>query len=177
MRKYILVKIEGEGRDKGKCFLVTEMPAFQAEKWAMRALLALGKAGVEVPDEAIHAGAAGILMAGLSAFRQIGFADAEPLLDEMMGCVAFVPDASMKDPIDGKPVTRGLARGDNFNDGDIEEVTTLLRLRGEAIELHLGFSIAAILSSLGAAVRNSSQSHSPTSRKSSVRSSRGAKPA
>ena len=39
-----------EGRDQGKVFVRTEMPASRAESWAMRALLALMAGGVEVPE-------------------------------------------------------------------------------------------------------------------------------
>ena len=43
--------IADENRDKGKMFLLTEMPALQAEKWAIRAFLALAKAGLVIPDD------------------------------------------------------------------------------------------------------------------------------
>lgn len=49
-RKTKLVTIAAEGRDKGKCFLIREMPAMQSEKWAIRAILALGRADAEVED-------------------------------------------------------------------------------------------------------------------------------
>jgi hypothetical protein len=65
--------------------------------------------------------------------------------------------------------------GDDINDGDIEEVRTLLLLRGEVLELHLGFSITAALSGLSAAVRNSSPPTTRTSRPSSAPSSKRAK--
>ena len=41
--------VQDEGRDNGKVFVLTEMPASRAESWAMRALLALMANGVEVP--------------------------------------------------------------------------------------------------------------------------------
>jgi hypothetical protein len=62
-----------------------------------------------------------------------------------------------------RPVTRPIALGDDFNDGDVAEISTLWRLRQEVLELHLGFSIAAVISQLTAALRNSSQQSSPTS--------------
>jgi hypothetical protein len=123
--------IMAEGRDKDKLFLLTEMPAVQAEKWAGRALLALLKSGVELPDDAAQAGIAGIAAVGLKAFGSINWADAEPLLDEMMTCVQVIPNKR------DKRVVRGL-----FEE-DIEEVTTLFMLRKELLELHLGFSLAA----------------------------------
>ena len=42
--------VTDEGRDNGKVFVLTEMPASRAESWAMRALLALMAGGVEVPE-------------------------------------------------------------------------------------------------------------------------------
>lgn len=176
MRKHKVVTIDAEGRDKGKSFLLIEKDTYSAEKWAARALSALSRAGVEVPDQALSAGALGILAIGLDAFKQVPFEHVEPLMDEMMTCIHFVPDPSLIDPASNRPRTRALMRGDEVNDGDIAEVPTLLRLRSEVLELHLGFSIAAVLSTLGAAVASSRQNAS-TSRKPARRSSRAAKPA
>ena len=38
------------GRDKGKQFLITEMSASQAENWAIKVILAIGNAGIEIPE-------------------------------------------------------------------------------------------------------------------------------
>ena len=40
-RKTKIVTIAAEGRDYGKSYLLTEMPALKAEKWATRAMMAL----------------------------------------------------------------------------------------------------------------------------------------
>ena len=40
-RKVEYITIDQEGRDQGKTFKITEMPALKAEKWATRAFLAL----------------------------------------------------------------------------------------------------------------------------------------
>jgi hypothetical protein len=170
MRKTKTIAIEREGRDKGKTFLITEMPAMQAEKWAARALLALGRAGVEVPEDAVAAGVAGIMSASFASLAKMPFADAEPLLDEMMLCVQLVPDPTKTDAMTQRPIARALI-GE-----DIEEVPTLLKLRAEVAELHLGFSVTGALSSLAASWMNSRRSASPTSRKRSDRSSPPAKP-
>ena len=126
--------ISAEGRDKGKTFLLTEMSAVRAEKWAARALLALLKSGVELPEDAAQAGLAGIAAVGIKAFGSIDWNLAEPLLDEMMECVQFVYD----------PRKPGAVRA--LFEEDIEEVTTRLSVRKELLELHLGFSLAAKLS-------------------------------
>ncbi len=119
------------GRDFGAKFLITEMPASRAEKWAARAILALSNAGIELPDELQGAGMAVMAAAGLQALGRVKFADAEPLLDEMMGCVQSVQEH----------ITRPLI------EEDIEEVATRLWLRSEVFEVHSGFSILAAISS------------------------------
>lgn len=126
-RKTEVVTIEREGRDAGKSFLLREMPASQAERWATRAFLALARGGVELPDDVTASGMAGIAAIGLKALANVTFADAQLLLDEMFQCVSFMPDSS-------KPnVVRALI------EDDIEEVATRLQLRQAVFELHTGF--------------------------------------
>lgn len=155
-RKTKDVTITLDNRDNGKVFRLTEMPAVQAEKWAARALLAMSRSGVEIPEEAMTAGAATLLAAGLRSFTSMAFEDAETLLDEMFACIQSVHG----------PVARALI------EDDIEEVTTRLFLRGEVIEIHTGFSVTASLSKLGAAAKEANgSSDTPTSPKPSDRSS------
>ena len=135
MRKTKLVPIapKGDGdtsRDLGKVFLLTEMPASQAEKWAMRAFLALSHANVDVPKEVAQLGMIGVAMVGMRAFTRASWSDIEPLMDEMMGCVQICPT----------PGETAIVRP--LIETDIEEVETRFRLRKEAIELHVGFTIA-----------------------------------
>lgn len=147
-RKTKAVQITAEGRDKGKTFWITEMGAVPAEKWAQRALLAFAKSGRnEVPEDIAAGGAAGLIAIGLRALTSMDFEDAEPLLDEMLGCVLFVPDPSKIDQLNKQPITRPVIWDGDA--ADVEEVKTLLRLRDDVMELHLGFSIAAFLSTLG----------------------------
>ncbi len=126
-----------ENRDAGKSFLITEMDAVRAEKWAARALLAIAAGGVDIPPEVLRMGAGAVMAAGFRSLVTMAFADAEPLLDEMLGCVQVVPDRR------APAITRSL------DPEDIDEVSTLLFLRSEVIELHAGFSVAAFLSNLG----------------------------
>jgi hypothetical protein len=151
-RRTKTVTIAAENRDKGKTFLLTEMPPRQAEKWATRALLALSKSGrVELPDDFRELLATGGLPAlaaiGMGAIAAIHFDEAEPLMDEMFSCAAFVPDPSKIDQMTQQPIVRPI------REDDIEEVSTILYLRNEVIELHLGFSIAAGLSRFGSAAK------------------------
>lgn len=151
-RKTKIVTISAEGRDKGKNFFIVEMDPRKGEKWATRALLAIGKGGrVEVSEDLNellgHAGMAGLAALGIQAITAMDFADAEPLLDEMMDCVTIIPALENIDQTTRLPFTR------NLIDGDIEEVGTILTLRSEIMDLHLGFSVAAFLSRVGMAAK------------------------
>ena len=140
-RRTKLVKITDEGRDKGKTFLITEMPPSQAEAWAYRALLALANNNVEVPDASL--GMAALAQVGLRGLSGLPWIVAEPLLKEMMECVQVCPEP--KNPSFVRPLEP--AGGDG--DYDIEEIATRLKLRKEIFQLHVDFSLAAIQSLLG----------------------------
>lgn len=131
MRKEVDYIIAHEGRDKGKVFHLTEMPAMKAEKWAMRALFAVARSGVDI-GEALDgtSGMQGIALVGMQALFRMDFVDAEPLLDEMLQCVTVKPD----------PNNPMLVRA--LFETDIEEVSTLLSIRDEVLRLHTGFSLA-----------------------------------
>lgn len=128
MRKTLDVTITEDGRDKGKVFLLTEMSAMKAEKWAARALLIAVQSGADIGN--VRAGMAGVAVMGISAVLGVKFGDVEPLLDEMLTCV------QIKEPA----ITRA------FTEDDIEEVMTIIKLREEVLTLHLGFSTADALS-------------------------------
>ncbi|WP_186043050.1 hypothetical protein [Burkholderia gladioli] len=119
-----------DGRDAGKRFLITEMSAARSEEWAARALFAVMSSGLEVPEEVLGAGLAGVAALGIQSLGRVPFEIAKPLFDEMMTCVQFAYG-------DG-----GGARA--LIDDDTEEVSTRLRLRKVVLDLHLeGFLGAA----------------------------------
>lgn len=137
MRKTARITISAEGRDRGKTFVLTEMPAAQAEKWAFRALLLAAQSGAEVGNAL--SGMAGIAVVGIEAIMGgVRFADLEPLLDEMFSCVQAAPDPNHPE------VVRKLV------EDDTEEITTRAQLRAEVFALHTGFSFADALSMLKA---------------------------
>ena len=115
------------GRDKGKAFHLTEMPATKAENWAIKALLAVGNSGLEIPENLAAQGMAGLLAVGYMNLLKIPFEAAKPLLDEMMDCVQFVPSPSIKRPL---------------IEDDIEEVQTRLLLRKAVWNLHMDFFLS-----------------------------------
>lgn len=137
------------GRDVGKTFVITEMSAFAAEKWAAKALLALARSGLDVPDDVAREGMAGIARFGFGAIAGAKFEEIEPLLDEMFECVKIVPDPKHPD----------LSRG--VREEDVEEIATLLKLRGEALKLHVDFSQLAGRLTSPASSDNPSPSPSP----------------
>ena len=135
-----------EGRDARKTFLIIEMPSTQGEKWAARALLALLKSGIEIPDEAVRQGMAGLAAIGIKAFAGISWELAEPLLDAMLPSFRFVMDPNNPNPIlKHRPIM----------EDDIEDLTTRFLLRRKWLELHFGFLFAAKQSESEASAANS----------------------
>ena len=150
MRKTAIVRIDDENRDKGKVFLLTEMPASQAEKWAERALLALMRSGIDVPDDLSKQGMAGIVSVGLRLFGGVSFQEMGPLLDELMACVQITPDPHHPE------IVRRLI------EEDIEEVATRIKLKAEVYKLHTNFSLADVLSTLGLVTMSADSQSTPT---------------
>ena len=134
-RKTLIYTVDADGgRDQGKAFVLTELPARQAEWWAARVFLALAANNVDIPEDVTNLGMEGIAIIGLKALGKLNPKDTKPLLDEMMECVMVLPDPT-------KPmVIRTLV------DDDIEEIKTILQLRKAIFGLHCDFfTIAAIL--------------------------------
>lgn len=125
-----------ESRDKGKTFLITEKPAMEIEKWAYRAIMALGSSGIAVSQEIVELGVIGISLLAYQTFMGADFKEVEPLMDQMLECVQMVPSEGVVMPL---------------YIGSIEEVTTLTMLRREILELHSGFTFAELASKLKAA--------------------------
>jgi len=133
-RRTAEITIESEGRDRGKRFLLTEAPAIRAEKWAQRASLAVGKSAVQIDGDLADAGWGALAIIGLKVLGGVNYAAAEPLLDEVLEQVQII------EPKITRPLTPD----------DVEEVGTLLRLRGEVLALHLGASLVEAISKLRA---------------------------
>jgi hypothetical protein len=173
MRKTKDVTISQEGRDDGKVFRVTEMPAFQAERWATRATLALlprltREVSPEIAEELkANPGMLPLERVGL-LLGSISFPETGELMEEIFSaCVQVVTDPA-----------RGLVRSIGVGGAeDIEEVETIAFLRAEALALHTNFTLAAgILNLISAVSRTSPFGTTPTSPELSVPSSRPARP-
>lgn len=128
-RKQVLVTIDADNRDKGKSFIITELPAMQAERWFRRVLAYLSRLGVALPAMAGMTGMAS--MAGFSPMQMYAWIDDEDLMREVMSCVKVRPE--------GVETTRGLVATDT------EEPATIILLRMEVLALHVGFSVAVAL--------------------------------
>lgn len=116
-----------DGRDQGKQFKLTEWGAIPTERWILRAVFGLGKAGVEIPPEILQLGAAATVYAIASQACKLPSRLGLKLADELMECVQRVEPAG----------DRALV------DQDIEDVSTRLRLKSEVLKLHFGFFVFA----------------------------------
>lgn len=134
-RNVAMYKVKEANRDKGKTFLITEMPAMRGEAWAMRALLGIMSSGANLPDNFTELGMAGLAEMGFKSLAGIRWEMLEPLLQEMFETVQFVGD-----PAKAFATTRPLI-DDGVSD-DIEEISTRLQIRKEWWNLHMGFFMA-----------------------------------
>ncbi|OBU13012.1 hypothetical protein [Morganella psychrotolerans] len=119
-----IITIE-KGRDAGKMFVVTEMPVTKADNWAMRAMFALANAGIDIGEVSPAMGMMGIGQVAIKALANIRADVGIPLLNELLDCAQIIPSG-------------GNARQIEM-DSDIQDITTLLLLRKEALVIHIGF--------------------------------------
>jgi hypothetical protein len=132
-RRIVTVTIRAEGRDVGKQFILREMPAEQAEAWGTRALLAIVRGGgPNVTEETVSMGLAGLAVLGIGSLGAVQYEELKPLLKEMMECVTLQTPSGVERALNGQD--------------DIEEIATLLQIRKELLELHVGFSLASVAS-------------------------------
>ena len=113
-----------KGRDKGKKFQITEMPAAKIDNWAMRVLLALAAAGIDIAEA--NEGIMGLARVAFGALGKIPHETALPLLDELLDCVEIVPEGGTARPLD-------------LELGDIEDFANLWTFRKEVFNLHIDF--------------------------------------
>ena len=85
---------------------------------------------MDLPEGALDSGFASLATVGLNMLGNINPKDADELMDKMLECVMYVPDGRSLQP---RPLV----------ESDIEEVTTLIKLRAEVFKLHAGFLKAA----------------------------------
>lgn len=152
-RRTSRVTITSEGRDKGKTFVLTEMSADQAERWAFRAFLGLVQSGAEISESSLSSGMAGLAAIGVQALGGLRWDVLEPLLEEMWTCVQYehAPGRPLQSVVDGI-------------NSQIEEVRTRVELRIALFELHLGFSVPELPPTSGPEQGESAASNTSTPR-------------
>ena len=128
-RKKMTYVVREDNRDKGKQFLITEMSATQAEDWAISAMMALGAANVELPEDAGTIGMAALAEIGLKRLFSVNKEQLKPLLHDLMRCVEFVPD----------PMKPNITLAYPLFEAQVEEAKTLFILKWETLKLHLDF--------------------------------------
>lgn len=116
------VTITTPGRDHGKKFVLTEMPAEEGEYWATRALELLEKSGELKTKADGMAGLAEAAGAGINIARHLQ----DPSLNGIWKYVQFKPDTP-KAPLQ------------DFREDHTEEWQTRLELRAAFFKLHVGF--------------------------------------
>ena len=121
------VKVEIIDRGERKKFLLTEMSAVEAEDWAFELFFAMANSGIEIPDDLMDAGFAGLAQLGVDALGGLSYEKLKPLLARMMLCVQIYPNP------DDERVVRALV------EDDIEDVATRLKLRKAIWDLHTAF--------------------------------------
>ena len=134
-RHIVEVKIEAEGRDKGKTFVLTEMAATVGEKWAMQLAFLLSQAGaLAIPADALQSvgmeAIAGVV--GDEVDPRIALALGRALSDESLAgwwdCVKYQHQP-------GHPL-QAIMQGEACQ---IEEIATITHLRMEVVKLHTAF--------------------------------------
>lgn len=120
-RKEIEITIE-EGRDAGKTFKITEMPATQADKWVTKVIGLVGRNGMNAVD-----------ISNMS-FQELAISlikskpeESEPLFDELLGCCSYVKEGA------------SVSMRGQMADSVIEDWSTLFKLKNEALKLIFGF--------------------------------------
>lgn len=126
-RKTEIVIVSEGGRDKGKNFVLTEMPAVQGERWATQALSLISKAGQKLPAGAEGAGMAGLAVVPMNALPVLQ-ALQDPSLDAWWECVKYQhqPNHPLQTIFQGEAC-------------QIEEIGTVNLLRMKVLEMHIGF--------------------------------------
>lgn len=143
-RETRIITIDRPGRDVGKTFRITEMPASKLERWCARVIAAVFAGNVPADTLAVSnvSSAAAISTMLNKVLTSLDWQVLEPLYNELLECVEVIPQPDK--PQGALKLTP--TNVDNF----IEEVPTLVRLRMEVIELNLGFfeSVGGLFSRL-----------------------------
>ena len=125
-------------RDKELTFKITEMPAMKAEKWKIRAIMLLLSSDIEMPkgasiEEGINQFMAGGAEKLFKALSKVDVDKAITLFDEMLYDCA---------QLEVNRVTAALS--EDVINSNIEDSSTLTKLRFECLKLHFDFLGAGV---------------------------------
>ncbi|GAN61545.1 hypothetical protein ACI01nite_26740 [Acetobacter cibinongensis] len=118
-----------EGPDKGKEFVISRMPAFQAERWG-RSFLHGATVDTPLEARAVYAGAIAEVarsVIGLNVLRSMPPAFSDPLEKDLRDCIKIKPDPERPS------ITRSII------DSDFEDIGTFIDLQQKAFEFNTGF--------------------------------------
>lgn len=105
------------------------MDAYTGQRWATRALFALVKSGMPMPENLMGGGMESFQKFGVRAFLYANYEDVAPLLDEMLAQATLQHGDARNPPL-------AIAPGPNCV---VEEIRTFLLLQKALINLHTGF--------------------------------------
>ena len=137
-----------EGSDAGKTFVVSQMSLLAGDAWANRAALAVMRSGVDVSSlkgMSVKDGKftgmldiASVINVVLKALGGIEESTAQGLLNELLNVIKVkLPDGSTRAIVLPKEEAAGRI-------GDITCISTLWKLRIEAIKVNLDFLMAGV---------------------------------
>lgn len=135
-RHTVEVTIEAKGRDQGKTFVITEMPATVGEKWAMQLAYLLSQAGsLAIPEGALPSVGMEAIAPVVSEATidprivlSLGRALADESLAGWWDCVQYRPAPNLP--------TQPLRKDEGCQ---IEEIATITFLRMEVVKMHTDF--------------------------------------
>lgn len=130
-RKTLTYTVSDKNRDEGKVFVINEMPVRAGHSWATRALFGVMNGGIEIDDDLLSSGFAGLAQVGIKALGNLRPEIGVSLLNELLECVQVMPDPSVPSRL----------RSDW--ESDVEEVATIFKLQFEVLKLHMDFSMPA----------------------------------
>ena len=130
--RYVVSNVPDSNRDKGKLFIVTEMSAAEGEYWSTDFIHAVAQSGIVLPEDFSKLTVAGAAALGLKALGGLPRTSLDSLIARMMACVEYVPDQA-------RPEYRRGGKGQPMLDDDIEEVSTLLKLKAVVFGLMTNF--------------------------------------
>lgn len=125
--RQISVRVPMEGVDYGKVFVITRMPAMEADQWGRHCLQAAIASGADIPGLDEDAGLAGLAAVGLGIFGAMDPQRMDGLIERLMRCVSVQPDP------------RNTAVRRPLDESDLEEIPTVGWLQKEAFALHVDF--------------------------------------